>query len=68
MKPGETVRFACDECQIVFDLTIAPSSEWVEQFDDNEHDDVEINPPCRCPFCNLSKLRPLHVKPCISES
>jgi hypothetical protein len=30
MRPGETVRFACEECQIVFDLHIAPMAEWVE--------------------------------------
>lgn len=24
MKPGETVRFGCDECMVVFDLRIAP--------------------------------------------
>jgi hypothetical protein len=25
MKPGETIRIACGECKIVFDLCVAPS-------------------------------------------
>jgi hypothetical protein len=30
MKPGETIRIACGDCQIVFDLCVAPTSEWAE--------------------------------------
>jgi hypothetical protein len=28
MKPGESIRYACDECQALFDLCLAPV-EWV---------------------------------------
>jgi hypothetical protein len=31
MKPGEAIRYVCDECQVVFDLNLAPTSEWVER-------------------------------------
>ena len=28
MTPGTTVPFACDACDIQFDLTLAPLGEW----------------------------------------
>ncbi len=65
MKPRETVRFACDECHIVFDLCIAPMSEWVEQLDESDFEDTEIEAPARCPFCELSELRVVHDRPLI---
>jgi hypothetical protein len=30
MKPRETIRFACEECSVVFDLWLAPPSEWAD--------------------------------------
>ena len=30
MKEGETIRYRCYECQVVFDLCLAPESEWPE--------------------------------------
>jgi hypothetical protein len=65
MKPGEAARFACDECGIAFDLTIAPLSEWVEQHQDKDADDYMIGPPERCPFCDLAELRRVHDRPTI---
>ena len=37
MRPGETVRFACDECRMAFDITIAPPAEWWEPQDDMDY-------------------------------
>ena len=65
MKPGETIRFACDECQIVFDVTVAPPSEGVEQFDDGDGP-LEVERPSRCPFCELSQLWVVHDRPVIT--
>jgi hypothetical protein len=63
MKPGEAIRYACDECQAVFDLTLAPISEWVElQDEDTAPEDVEVH----CwPFCGAGthELRELHDRP-----
>jgi hypothetical protein len=28
-----SLRFACGDCQIVFDLTVAPKSKWEKQYD-----------------------------------
>ena len=60
MNQREVVRLACDECHIVFDLCIAPLSEWVELLDDKDFEDTEIEAPSRCPFCELSELRLVH--------
>src|ERR1043166_1069572 len=30
MKPGETIRYTCDECLTVFGLSLAPVAEWPE--------------------------------------
>jgi hypothetical protein len=69
MSPGETLRFACDECNIVFDLCIAPLSEWVEPQNENDFDSpMEVEAPSRCPFCDLAELRFIHDRPLIAES
>jgi hypothetical protein len=57
MKPGETIRFVCGDCQIVFDLNISPPSEWPEQLDLDNLDGIE--PTC-CPFCGAAELKKLH--------
>ena len=59
MKPGETIRFACGECQIVFDLSVSPPSDWAEQLELDDLDDLE---PTSCPFCGAAagELRNLH--------
>ena len=50
MKPGENIRFKCGECLVVFDLCLAPVSEWPEEpEDESDHTaDVAVT---NCPFC-----------------
>jgi hypothetical protein len=57
MKPSEIIRFACGDCQIVFDLCVAPLSEWGEQPEIDNFSDIE--PTC-CPFCGVGELKKLH--------
>jgi len=49
MKPGETIRIACGECKIVFDLCVAPASEWAEDFNTSTEPVNDIEPTC-CPL------------------
>jgi hypothetical protein len=58
MKSCETIRFACGDCQAVFDLCLAPTSEWAENID---ADALDIMPAC-CPFCGAAagELKSLH--------
>src|SRR4051794_37790185 len=30
LRPSESVRVACGECQVAFDITVAPRDEWRE--------------------------------------
>jgi hypothetical protein len=53
MKPGETIRIACGECKIVFDLCVAPTSEWAEDFESATGTINDIEPTC-CPFCGAA--------------
>lgn len=48
MKPGETMRYACGDCQVFFDVAIALVSEWAEQFDDDGT--VDVGEPLSCPL------------------
>jgi hypothetical protein len=59
MKPGETIRFACGECDIAFDLRVAPPSEWEEGMECDATDEFE---PICSPFCGAqsSKLKRPH--------
>ena len=59
MKPLETVRFACGDCHIVFDLWLAPTSQWA---DGDLADVTEAEPTC-CPFCGAGELKALHDRP-----
>jgi hypothetical protein len=54
MKPGETIRLACGDCQIVFDLNISPPSDWAEQLD------LDAVEPICCPLCGSGELKHLH--------
>jgi hypothetical protein len=56
MIPRETIRYACGECHLVFDLCLAPVEEWVETPD---YDLGDIA-PSNCPFCCSSELSMLH--------
>jgi hypothetical protein len=61
MTPGETVRFACGDCGIVFDLGVAPVSEWAEEIDEADFDGpLEAGEPGVCPFCGAAELKPTH--------
>ena len=57
MKPNETIRFACGDCQIVFDICVAPGSEWADEL---EHDIEEVGEPTVCPFCGAVELKATH--------
>jgi hypothetical protein len=54
MKPGETVRFVCDECLIVFYLGLALASEWTETQDAEFKARIEVT--C-CPLCGSTDFR-----------
>ena len=64
MKPGETIRIACGDCNVVFDLCVAPTSEWPEEMDPAVAPVDQIDAVC-CPFCGASagELGPLHDRP-----
>jgi hypothetical protein len=60
-------RFKCDECLIVFDLSAAPPSEWIEPMPD----DTESGPPTcleRCPFCGSSDVEMMQDAPEIIQT
>jgi hypothetical protein len=59
MKPGETVRVACGECQVAFDITIAPRDEWRELPNDENEPDEEctLMEDAACPFCSSYDLK-----------
>jgi hypothetical protein len=61
MKLTETVRFACGDCHIDFELCVAPVPEWAEQMEDAGLQAV-AEPMC-CPFCRADELKPLHDTP-----
>jgi Zn finger protein HypA/HybF involved in hydrogenase expression len=59
MKPNETVRYECEDCRFVFDLTIdsVRETEFVE-----EEEALDAEPSC-CPFCGAGELRAVHDSP-----
>jgi hypothetical protein len=59
MKPGETVRVECGECQIAFDITVAPRDQWPELPEEEGEDDTECDlmPRAECPFCGKRELK-----------
>src|SRR5438874_2802601 len=42
MKPGETIRCTCTDCQIVFELFLAPVADWPEEAEDESDAEMEI--------------------------
>ena len=58
MMPGETVRFTCGECNLVFDLCLAPQSEWPEI--PKAGMEEEICATC-CPI-RTEPVAPIHAK------
>jgi hypothetical protein len=59
-RAGETVRFECEDCCFVFDLTLdsVRETEFVEEGE--VLDDVE---PICCPFCGDTDIRAAHDSP-----
>ena len=58
MKPGEPMRFICDECLIAFDIVVAPRQQWPELPDESDLDvDVEVLEDAACPFCGAANLK-----------
>jgi len=65
MNTTQTIRYACYECTVVFDLCVAPTSEWLEQYEDiDDHGEVDIT-PVSCPFCGSSDLKAANDRPII---
>jgi hypothetical protein len=62
MRPGETVRYACRECLVAYDVCLAPTSEWAEAEDPDVPEDIDYEPSC-CPFCGSGDIKPLHDRP-----
>jgi hypothetical protein len=61
MTPGQTLRFACGDCQVVFDICVAPVSEWAEEIDPDDFDGrIDIGEPASCPFCGSSEIKVTH--------
>jgi ribosomal protein S27AE len=60
MKSLETIRFACGDCHVVFDLCLAPFSECADG-DLADIDDSED--PTVCPFCGAGEIKPTHTRP-----
>jgi hypothetical protein len=58
MKPGQTVRYTCNACDIQFDLSIAPLGDWAG-IPEDDCGDAEFA-PCHCPFCGDPAIKPMH--------
>jgi hypothetical protein len=59
MTPGETIRYACEECLVTFDLALLPvdqSPELQEEPDDGKIDALVM---C-CPFCMSTEIKAQH--------
>ena len=60
MMPGESIRYACGHCHIVFDICMGAEDEGSEILTLDEKAvpmDVE---PTVCPFCGAGELRAKH--------
>jgi len=63
MKPAETIRFSCGDCQAVFDICLAPQSECAEHFDDADFFEALDIDPTNCPLCGAREHKALHDRP-----
>jgi hypothetical protein len=59
MKPLETIRYACGECLVTYDVQLAPVSEWLEPDDPDAVGELDYAPTC-CPFCGSPEIKALH--------
>jgi hypothetical protein len=62
MKPLETIRYACGECLVAYDVQLAPMSEWAEPDDPHAAGEIDYAPTC-CPFCGSGDIKVLHDRP-----
>ena len=61
MMPGETIRYACVVCHIVFDICPSPVDEWAESYpEDESNEPFDLGEPTVCPFCGAGELRAKH--------
>jgi hypothetical protein len=59
--PANPIRFACGDCQVVFDMCVAPTSEWAEEIDEADFEGgIDVGEPSVCPFCGAAELKPTH--------
>ena len=61
MMAGQTIRFACGECNVVFDLGLLPRVQWREQPVDEPADNKAA--VTGCPFCGSAEVRAQHDVP-----
>ena len=66
MKPGENIRFKCYECLTVFDVCLAPPSEWPEADVENDGSKIDLSVNS-CPFCGSADVKPAHDVPTIQS-
>jgi hypothetical protein len=59
MKPNETIRFQCGDCQAVFDLCVDPVCA-AEVAADLGVDAIDTPESTDCPFCGAGELKALH--------
>jgi Zn finger protein HypA/HybF involved in hydrogenase expression len=61
MIPKQPVRFSCGDCQVVFDLCVAPESEWAEWIDQSESEaNLDIGEVVLCPLCGSKEIKATH--------
>ena len=58
-EPGETIRYFCEECLVVFDLGLLPAAAWPEIQEERDDGTIDAFVSC-CPYCMSSVIEPLH--------
>jgi hypothetical protein len=56
MRPGETIRYVCEECLVAFDLQLLPVTDWPELEDEADNVAIDAGVHC-CPFCTSSEIK-----------
>jgi hypothetical protein len=62
MKPNQTARFECGECQIVFDLSLGPVRE-AKIAAERGLDHLDGVLPTCCPFCGSGEIEAVQDTP-----